>query len=99
MEKELFILDIDYILDKKNHPIIRIFCKDENGNDYIILYKKFLPYFFVLPKDFSIIETSFGGKKLKFSLKLIILFIEFSSPGKILYIIPNIHNRNTFIIL
>lgn len=63
MEKLFFVLDVDYVLDKKNYPIIRIFCKDENSKDYLVLYKNFLPYFYVLPKDLSLKEKI---KQLKF---------------------------------
>lgn len=49
MERALFVLDIDYILSKKEgKPIIRIFCKDENNENYIVFYRDFLPYFYIL---------------------------------------------------
>lgn len=50
MEKTLFLLDIDYVLSKEK-PIVRIFCKDEEGKDYIVYYKDFLPYFYVYAKE------------------------------------------------
>lgn len=51
MEKFVFILDIDYLITKDEKPIIRIFCKDENGENYTVYYKNFLPYFYVYVEE------------------------------------------------
>jgi len=51
MEKfRLFLLDADYVLDKNEYPVIRLFCKSKEGRDFIVKYRKFRPYFYVLPK-------------------------------------------------
>ncbi|MEM5828092.1 MAG: DNA-directed DNA polymerase [Candidatus Aenigmatarchaeota archaeon] len=51
VEKEVFLLDIDYVLTKEFKPVIRMFCKDLEGNNLVIYYKGFLPYFYVLVKE------------------------------------------------
>ncbi|MEM7825132.1 MAG: DNA polymerase domain-containing protein [Candidatus Aenigmatarchaeota archaeon] len=40
------ILDIDYILPN-GKPVIRIFCKDENGKTICAFFENYLPYFYV----------------------------------------------------
>jgi DNA polymerase, archaea type len=43
---ELQIIDADYIL-LQNKPIIRLFCKDINGETVCVFYDKFMPYFYL----------------------------------------------------
>jgi DNA polymerase, archaea type len=43
---ELQIIDADYIV-LQNKPIIRLFCKDINGETVCVFYDKFLPYFYL----------------------------------------------------
>jgi len=43
---ELQIIDADYIL-LNNKPVIRLFCKDIQGESVCVFYDKFLPYFYL----------------------------------------------------
>ncbi|MEM5820752.1 MAG: DNA-directed DNA polymerase [Candidatus Aenigmatarchaeota archaeon] len=65
VEKEVFLLDIDYVLTKEFKPIIRMFCKDLEGNNLVVYYKGFLPYFYVLVKEELIPEFIEKIKKTK----------------------------------
>lgn len=47
---KLQLLDADYDM-VNNNPVIRLYCKDSDGNTKCVFYEKFLPYFYVLPKD------------------------------------------------
>ena len=49
MQARLCILDADYILDGIN-PLVRLWCKDENGRTVLVLDRKFKPYFYLEPK-------------------------------------------------
>ena len=53
MEEEGFLLDIDYITEKDEKgtekPVIRLWCKSEEGADFIVLDKNFEPYFYAFP--------------------------------------------------
>jgi DNA polymerase I len=57
MEKEGFLLDIDYITEKdvngKEKPVIRLWCKSKEGEDFIVLDKNFEPYFYAFPLSFG----------------------------------------------
>ena len=56
MEKEGFLLDIDYITEKneegKEKPVIRLWCKSKEGADFIVLDKSFEPYFYAFPHSY-----------------------------------------------
>ncbi len=56
MEKEGFLLDIDYITEKdedgKEKPVIRLWCKSKEGADFIVLDKNFEPYFYAFPYSY-----------------------------------------------
>ncbi len=61
MEEEGFLLDIDYITEKDEKgtekPVIRLWCKSEEGADFIVLDKNFEPYFYAFsssPKSHDI---------------------------------------------
>lgn len=56
MERKLFVLDVDYILSKNNKPVIRIFSKDESGENFVVFFRGFLPYFYVLVEKEKIPE-------------------------------------------
>lgn len=43
---ELQIIDADYML-LGNKPIIRLFCKNAQGESICVFYDKFLPYFYM----------------------------------------------------
>jgi DNA polymerase, archaea type len=43
---ELQILDCDYVL-VNNKPVIRLFCKNANGESICVFYDKFFPYFYL----------------------------------------------------
>jgi DNA polymerase I len=53
MEKEGFLLDVDYITERaekgKEKPVVRLWCKDKAGANFIVLDKTFEPYFYALP--------------------------------------------------
>lgn len=53
MEKEGFLLDIDYITEKdvegKEKPVIRLWCKNKEGANFVVLDKNFEPYFYAFP--------------------------------------------------
>lgn len=57
MEKEGFLLDIDYITEKdedgKEKPVIRLWCKSKEGANFIVLDKSFEPYFYAFPYSYS----------------------------------------------
>ncbi len=57
MKKEGFLLDIDYITekdeDKKEKPVIRLWCKSKEGEDFRVLDKNFEPYFYAFPYSYS----------------------------------------------
>jgi len=65
MEKILFVLDVDYVLTKEEKPVIRLFCKDEEGKNFIVYYPKFLPYFYVYCEEEKIDEIVEKIKNLK----------------------------------
>ena len=53
MKKEGFLLDIGYITEKddagKEKPVIRLWCKDKKGENFVVIDKKFEPYFYAIP--------------------------------------------------
>ena len=49
MEKNVVILDIDYVT-YENKPVIRLFSKDKDKN-IVLLDDSFEPYLYVAPKD------------------------------------------------
>lgn len=55
MREKLLVLDADYILEK-NLGVVRLFCKDENGRNVLILDSTFKPYFYVMPKEGKLAE-------------------------------------------
>ena len=67
MEKLLFF-DVDYII-KKNKGVVRLFCKDEKGNTFLINDPNFKPYFFVRPKKEKINELKKEIEKYDFKDK------------------------------
>ena len=52
MEKEGFLLDVDYLVEKDaagvEKPVIRLWCKSKEGEDFVVLDGTFEPYFYVL---------------------------------------------------
>ena len=57
MEKEGFLLDIDYITendeDGKEKPVIRLWCKSKEGADFVVVDRNFEPYFYAFPYSYS----------------------------------------------
>jgi len=53
MKKEGFLLDIGYITEKddagKEKPVIRLWCKDKEGENFVVIDKNFEPYFYAVP--------------------------------------------------
>jgi len=47
---KLLVLDADYELIE-NKGVIKLFCKDENGNTVLVLDPNFEPYFYAMPKE------------------------------------------------
>jgi len=89
---ELQILDCDYIVIN-NKPIIRIFCKNIQGEAICVFYDKFLPYFY-LHGDENRYQEIIEKIKNKYSnLKIEIieksLPIGYQPPVKVLKIIGN----------
>jgi DNA polymerase, archaea type len=52
----LYLLDLDYIINEKEETIIRLFTKDDNNNYIIVHDTTFKPYFYIIPKDTTDIE-------------------------------------------
>ena len=50
MEREVVILDIDYVTDEDDKPVLRLFSKDHDKN-VVLLDDTFEPYLYVLPRD------------------------------------------------
>ncbi|MEM5782784.1 MAG: DNA-directed DNA polymerase [Candidatus Aenigmatarchaeota archaeon] len=46
---KVFILDADSYEDNEK-SIVRIYCKDENGNKIVFLDESYIPYFYILPE-------------------------------------------------
>ena len=65
MEKLLFILDADYVLTKEEKPVIRLFCKDEDGNNFTVYYTKFLPYFYVYASNIEELAEKIKNLKIQ----------------------------------
>jgi DNA polymerase elongation subunit (family B) len=55
LREKFFLLDADYTLEK-NIGVIRLFCKDEEGRNVLILDESFRPYFYVMPKEGKLAE-------------------------------------------
>lgn len=61
------VLDCDYVF-LNNKPLVRLFCKSEKGESYVIFYNNFLPYFYLdCPENLfeavsSDIEKKYGCK-------------------------------------
>jgi DNA polymerase I len=85
---ELQILDSDYIL-LNNKPIIRLFCKNMQGESICVFYDKFLPYFYLFGEEKNYPDIINDIKK-KFDVKIEIveklLPIGFQPPVKVLKI-------------
>src|SRR3989344_4982232 len=60
---KLQIFDCDYTV-LNNKPLLRIFCKTEDGSSVCIFYDKYLPYFYLLPrKDVSVHDLVYEAEK------------------------------------
>ncbi|OGI12532.1 hypothetical protein A3K64_01345 [Candidatus Micrarchaeota archaeon RBG_16_36_9] len=85
---ELQIIDADYIL-LSNKPIIRLFCKNIQGESICVFYDKFLPYFY-LHGDEKDYPAAIDEIKNKFDVKIDIversLPIGYQPPVKVLKI-------------
>ncbi|NIO44075.1 MAG: hypothetical protein GTN36_00775 [Candidatus Aenigmarchaeota archaeon] len=85
---ELQILDADYIV-LNNKPIIRLFCKDNQGETICVFYDKFLPYFYFYgdeSKYTEIIEEIMKRYDVKIEIVEKTLPIGFQPPVKVLKI-------------
>ena len=49
MEKEFYLMDIDYI-SEQDKPVIRLFGRTEHNKKVIALDRNFKPYFWIIPK-------------------------------------------------
>jgi len=69
MEMEGILLDIDYITEKdeegKEKPVIRLWCKERGGANFVVLDKNFEPYFYAFPyaRDEEGVEEELEEKK------------------------------------
>ncbi|HDS46164.1 MAG TPA: DNA polymerase [Methanomicrobia archaeon] len=56
MEKEGFLLDADYLVEKDaagvEKPVIRLWCKSTDAEDFVILDGTFEPYFYALSHNY-----------------------------------------------
>jgi len=50
MKTRLCLLDADYFVEK-NRPVIRLWCKDSQGKSIAVFDRKFVPYFYIEPKE------------------------------------------------
>jgi DNA polymerase elongation subunit (family B) len=89
---ELQILDCDYTL-VNNKPIVRLFCKDIQGESICVFYDKFLPYFYLYGDESKYQEVIDQIKNKYPNLKIEIveksLPIGYQPPVKVLKIIGN----------
>jgi len=87
---ELQILDCDYVM-VNNKPIIRIFCKNNQGEPICVFYDKFMPYFYLYGDESKykeiINEVKNKFSNLKFEIVEKSLPIGYQPPVKILKII------------
>jgi len=85
---ELQIIDADYIL-LNNKPIIRLFCKNIQGEAVCVFYDKFMPYFYLHGEESKYPEI-IEGIKNKFGVEIEIveryLPIGYQPPVKVLKI-------------
>lgn len=49
LKEKLLLLDADYTL-VEDVPTIRLFCKNAEGKNFLVLEQNFKPYFYILPK-------------------------------------------------
>ena len=58
MEKEGFLLDLDYITEKDaewhDKAVIRLWCKSKEGENFIVLDKTFEPYFYAFTHEYDV---------------------------------------------
>jgi DNA polymerase I len=89
---ELQILDCDYVM-VNNKPIIRLFCKNIQGEPVCVFYDKFLPYFYLYGDDKRyeeiIDETGKKFPNLKFEIVEKILPIGYQPKSKVIKITGN----------
>lgn len=86
---ELQILDCDYVM-VNNKPVIRLFCKNIQGETICVFYDKFMPYLYLYGDETEYKEVIDVVKKrysnLKFEIVEKFLPIGYHSPVKVLKI-------------
>jgi DNA polymerase I len=86
---ELQILDCDYVM-VNNKPIIRMFCKNSQGEPICVFYDKFMPYFYLYGDESKykeiINEVKNKFSNLKFEIVEKSLPIGYQPPVKVLKI-------------
>jgi DNA polymerase elongation subunit (family B) len=55
LRENLLVFDADYVVEK-NVGVVRLFCKDENGKNVLVLDSTFKPYFYVMSKEGKLAE-------------------------------------------
>jgi DNA polymerase I len=89
---ELQILDCDYIV-LNNKPIIRVFCKNIQGESVCVFYEKFLPYFYLHGEEKDYPQITYEMTKKYPHLKIEVveksLPIGYQPPVKVLKITGN----------
>jgi DNA polymerase I len=69
MEDEIRVISSSYYQDNGT-PVLEIFGRNKKGESFTLLYKKFLPYFFVLdPTDYEINSLNAIGEKVSIETK------------------------------
>ena len=96
MKTTFQLLDSDYVI-LNNKPIIRLFGRTDEGKSICVFYDKFLPYFYVLPKEGgeedlkNFIEKNFKDFVIKLETVEKFLPIGYNEkPSKILKITFNV---------
>ncbi len=87
---KLQILDCDYVL-VNSKPIVRLFCKDENGESVCVFYNGFLPYFYLdVNDDVDMNDVTYEIEKMGIDAKMVERFLPIGyteKPKKVLKII------------
>jgi len=81
LKEKLLVMDADYIL-KENKGVVRLFCKNEKGENIIVQDQNFEPYFYAMPKEGKVEELKEKIEKIE-TKKLGISFLKTQLTEKI----------------
>ncbi|MBL7169763.1 MAG: hypothetical protein ISS48_01995 [Candidatus Aenigmarchaeota archaeon] len=103
MKTTFQLLDSDYVL-LNNKPCVRLFGRTEDGKSITVFYDKFLPYFYILPKEGKMDDLK---KHIKKNFKEIVIKMETvekflsvgyqEKPAKILKLTLNDPSKTPFV--